>query len=253
MSLHIEMQSGRASGEASQPGPHLASACIPCDMRALLRQATARDHRRLDQSSVMAPLAQPGLTLVQYQQAMVALLRIYRRIDACLLQPPAHSGGDATTISAYLAHSPAMEKDLRATWQAAPASSPAASVFKSVFESGYESAYESDVDAGLEANHASNALPMPADLLAYLGMCYVIEGAQFGNRVIARNLRSSFGTMADSMCTSFLGESDTGWRDVMAALSALQSRREVAAAVRSARRTFRYFVINLGSVPAPER
>ena len=194
-------------------------AAMPADMRQLLRRATHRHHDRLDASSILAPLILPGVSLDGYRQAMLAMLRTYRRVDACLQTPPAGRSGGATVLPAYRARSPAMQHDLRAL----------------------------GMTTDTVLSHAPVGLERPTTLAAYLGMRYVIEGSQFGNRVIARNLNDVFGAAAADFCTAWqpCAKSDDGWPGVMAALSALQTRAEVAAALRGARQTFRYFVANL--------
>ena len=208
---------GLAAVACARP-PHRCS--MPADMRRLLRRATQRYHDRLDARSVLAPLILPDVTLAQYQAATVAMLRTYGQVDACLLRPP--PGGraaSATVIAPYRARGPAMLHDLQAMGcEPGPHIGPAAAMLRS-----------------------------PADLPTYLGMRYVIEGSQFGNRVIGRNLQAAFGAAAADSCTAWLpgAKTDDGWASVMAALSALQTRREVAAALRGARQTFRYFVASL--------
>ncbi|MBC7514474.1 MAG: biliverdin-producing heme oxygenase [Herminiimonas sp.] len=199
-------------------------AAIPGDMRRRLRQATQRYHDRLDTSSLLAPLLLPDVDLAAYQAAMIAMLRTYDRIDACLLQAPAVTHAAAgTALAPYRPRSPAMQHDLR--------------VMGIAPQPGVAS--------------AAAMLDMPATLPAYLGMRYVIEGSQFGNRVIGRNLQTAFGPRAQDICSAWLPAdgTDNGWTSVMAALSALQTRSEVAAALRGARQTFRYFVVNLCEPP----
>lgn len=199
-------------------------AAVPGDMRQRLRQATQRYHDRLDTSSLLAPLLLPDVSLAAYQAAMVAMLRTYCRVDACLQQAPAAAYATAATaLAPYRPRSPAMQHDLRAMGITLQPGIP----------------------------NAAAILNMPATLPAYLGMRYVIEGSQFGNRVIGRNLQAAFGTTAQDICSAWLpaAGADGGWTSVMAALSALQTRQEVAAALRGARQTFRYFVVNLCEPP----
>ncbi len=208
----------------SSAGPDIVATArrpgMPADMRRLLRRATQRYHDRLDASSVLAPLILPDVTLAQFRAATVAMLRTYGQVDACLLQPP-HSDGAASPnlVAPYRARSAAMLDDLHAMGG----------------------------EPGPSLPQASAILDLPADLPTYLGMRYVIEGSQFGNRVIGRNLQAAFGVVATDICTAWLpgAKADDGWTSVMAAVSALQTRREVAAALRGARRMFRYFVANL--------
>lgn len=192
---------------------------MPGDMRQLLRRATQRYHDRLDTSSLLAPLLLPEVGPAAYQAAMIAMLRTYCRVDACLQVPPAAQAGSAVTLAPYRPRSPAMQSDLRAMGIASLPTPP----------------------------QAGAVLDLPVTLPAYLGMRYVIEGSQFGNRVIGRNLQLAFGAAADDICSAWLpaAKTDEGWTSVMAALSGLETRREVAAALRGARQTFRYFVVNL--------
>lgn len=203
-------------------GPAMHRAGMPQDMRRLLRRATQRYHDRLDAASVLAPLLLPQVTLAEYRTAMLAMLCTYGRVDACLSQQPRAACAaeiNVEVVAPYRARSPAMQHDLRAMGIEPEPGSPQAAV----------------------------TLDDPPDMPTYFGMRYVIEGAQFGNRVIGRNLQAAFGTAADDICTAWqpCARTDDGWASVMAALSALETRRDVAAALRGARLTFRYFVANL--------
>ena len=206
---------------------------MPGDMHQWLRRATRRQHERLDAISLLTPLLSPEIGLAGYEAAMVAMLRTYQQVDACLLQtPPAASMAKAMTLSPYRPRSPAIRRDLQA--------------MGSVLHSACCAATEATV-----ATAATTSLNLPTSLAAYLGMRYVVEGAQFGNRVIGRNLQAAFGPAALEICSAWLPGADagTGWRDVMAALSALDSRRDVAAALCGARRMFDYFAAQLCVLP----
>ena len=201
---------------------------MPGAMRERLQRATRRQHERLDAASLLTPLMLPQVPLAAYQAAMVAMLRAYRPVDACLLQmPPPDHGMQvavlAKTLAPYQPRSPALQRDLDAMGIAPDAFVPATS-------------------AGLD---------MPTTLPAYLGMRYVVEGAQFGNRVIGRNLQAAFGAGAQDICSAWMtgAEANAVWPGLMAALAALDSRRDVAAALRGARRMFGYFVARLCVLP----
>ena len=209
---------------------------MPGDMRQMLRRATRRQHERLDAVSLLTPLLSPEVGLAGYQAAMVAMLRAYQQVDACLLQaPPAAYLAKAMTLSPYRPRSPAIRHDLQAMGIVLqPASCAAIGA------------------TGATAATVPNAtLNLPTSLAAYLGMRYVVEGAQFGNRVIGRNLQAAFGPAAVEIYSAWLPAADAGngWPDVMAALSALDSRRDVAAALRGARRMFDYFSVQLCVLP----
>lgn len=180
------------------------------DIRSLLRRATQRDHNRLHSSSLLGPLILPSVTLAQYHAAMIAMLHTYAQIDACLL----HSSPLDRT---YRARSIAIQSDLDAL----------------------------GIEPGAMIPHPGKAPNLPVDLPTYLGMRYVVEGSQFGNRMISRNLRAVFGPAADNICKSWRPTvtADEDWKNVMAALSALDTQRDIAAALRGARSMFRYFVI----------
>lgn len=207
--------------DAASPGGHSSrEPNMPTDMRRLLRRATQRYHDRLDALSVLTPLVLPGVTLAQYQAATVALLRTYVQVDACLLQPPLVDCAQVfKTVAPYRARHVATQRDLHAM----------------------------GIDPAPTVLQASTALDLPPDLPTYLGMRYVIEGSKFGNRVIWRHLQAAFGTAANDICTAWLPdmEAHDDWTSVMAALSALETRHDVAAALRGARQTFRCFVANL--------
>ena len=223
-------------------GQTVRSLSMPGDMRQLLRRATRRQHARLDAISLLTPLLFPEVGLAGYQAAMAAMLRAYQQVDACLLQaPPAAHMVQATTLSPYRPRSPAIQHDLQAMGIGLqPASCGAIGA-----------PGETAATAATAATVPTATLNLPTSLAAYLGMRYVVEGAQFGNRVIGRNLQAAFGPAAVEICSAWLPGADAGnaWPDVMAALSALDSRRDVAAALRGARRMFDYFSVQLCVLP----
>ena len=209
---------------------------MPGDMRQMLRRATRRQHERLDAISLLTPLLSAEVGLAGYQTAMVAMLRAYQQVDACLLQaPPAAHMTQTATLSPYRPRSPAIRHDLQAMGIALQPASCAAT----------------EATAATVAAVPTATLHMPTSLAAYLGMRYVVEGAQFGNRVIGRNLQAAFGPAAVEICSAWLPGADAGngWPDVMAALSTLDSRRDVAAALHGARRMFDYFSVQLCVLP----
>lgn len=82
---------------------------------------------------------------------------------------------------------------------------------------------------------------------AYLGARYVVDGAHFGHRLIARALaRSPAASLAGAdafWTTDFVAPHE--WRALCARLAAVRSRCELAAAVRMARALFRHFGMHL--------
>lgn len=194
-----------------------ARSLVNGDIRSLLRRATQRDHNRLHSSSLLGPLILPSITLTQYQTAMIAMLHTYTQVDEWLLRSPwLDHTSSFRGATPYHARSTGIQSDLHAL----------------------------GIEPGAIISQPANALNLPADLPTYLGIRYVVEGSQFGNCIIWRNLQAVFGSAADNMCTTWqpTGTADKDWTKVIAALSALETRREVAAAVRGARYMFRYFV-----------
>ncbi len=127
----------------------------------LLRRATLRLHHRIDRTSVLAVLTQPGLRLSAYTSAMVALQQAYLPLDL-LLSNSAHLC--PATVPAYVPRSLLITRDLLPL-------------------------------------HASLTNPIPPVRLtgpeteaAYLGIRYVVEGAQLGSRVIYGHLLKAFGS-----------------------------------------------------------
>lgn len=89
------------------------------------------------------------------------------------------------------------------------------------------------------------SLNVPSSRSAYLGMRYVLEGAQLGSQVIDRNLaRSALGPQlvnAKSFWSRRMASPDC-WPILLAQLATLQTRDELTQAARAARGTFHHFL-----------
>ena len=179
---------------------------------ALLRRGTHRYHGRMDRTSVLAPLARPGVTLAAYATAMVSLERAYEAIDSVLLRSSALCPKE---MAAYTPRVPRIEQDLRA------------------LEVG---------GARLERQRVGTGLKLPATEAEYLGIRYVVEGAQLGGRLIYGQLCGSFGEGMERFGTFWMPEwyPPGNWTALLQSLTRVTSRDGLAACVRAARLTFRH-------------
>jgi heme oxygenase len=181
-----------------------------------LFRATGRLHKRLDQDSVLAPLVRPGVTWGHYLAAMKVLERAYRRIDECLLEGAALCPAG---LPPYLPRGASLRRDLLLL-QASP--------------------------AARWISHQA-ALAVPDSSAAYLGMRYVVEGAQLGSRVIHSALSKIFGDTFEAAGSFWSPEApwQGSWPFVANGLLQLESRPSLASAARAARQSFRHFVAQL--------
>ncbi|MEO8660393.1 MAG: biliverdin-producing heme oxygenase [Bryobacteraceae bacterium] len=180
----------------------------------VLRQATARLHRRTDQSSLLSVLMKPEVTIQSYRTAMRALQGAYREIDVLLLKGAGYCPGQ---LPAYVPRVPAIRRDL------------------------------TELGPGVDAGDRQPAQPIarlnePTSEAAYLGMRYVVEGAQLGSRLIYRHLLGVFGEDIGRIGSFWILSSTpkNTWPDLMRELERVGSRDSLASAVQSARRTFRH-------------
>jgi heme oxygenase len=184
---------------------------------SFLRRATNRLHHRIDQTSVLAALTIQGVTLDLYRTAMQSLERAYREIDRLLLR-----GSDLcpTSLPLYTPRVPRINRDLialkmpRENWRPA---------------------------------QPHPQLMMPNSEAAYLGMRYVVEGAQLGNRLIYSHLRAAFGDQLRDFGSFWMPGSvlQSSWPSLLKTLSTMESRESLAAAARTARATFRHMELYL--------
>lgn len=191
----------------------------PPPPNALLRRATRRLHVRIDKQSVLAPLIRPGITLELYAKAMVALKSAYEEIDSVLLQSSALC---PTTLACYMPRAPKIDRDLKAL----------------------------DVRfASLRPARPGLELKLPETEAAYLGIRYVVEGAQLGARFIFGQLSSTFGASIHEFGTFWNPEfyPQGSWPELLNSLTRVESRDGVARCVRAARATFRHMDLCLGS------
>jgi heme oxygenase len=181
-----------------------------------LLRATGRLHKRLDQDSVLASLVRPGVTWGQYLAAMKALERSYRPIDASLLQGAALCPDG---LPPYLPRGATLRRDLLVLNE-----------FPDVPWISHQTAL-----AVLDSSSA------------YLGMRYVVEGAQFGSRMIHRALYKTFGGTFEAAGSFWSPDApwQGSWPSVASGLSQLESRQSLASAARAARQSFRHFVEQL--------
>jgi len=183
----------------------------------LLRQATRRLHRRVDQSSGLTALTAPGISLERYRSVMIALGRAYRTVDCALaragvLCPP--------TLPPYRPRAPRIRRDLAALAAAGDCLQPA--------------------PGRLE-------LKAPESEAEYLGMRYVVEGAQLGGRVIHGILYKTFGDRLLEIGSFWTPDpaQEASWPALLNSLPRLDSRDSLAAAARAARLTFRRMAAEL--------
>jgi heme oxygenase len=179
---------------------------------SLLRRSTLRLHRRIDGKSKLAILVAPGVTLQLYSSAMEGLAGAYSGIDTLFLK---NSDLCPAGVPPYVPRTPSLNRDLAALGR---------------------------LDASPVRQRDDAVLPAPANQAAYLGMRYVVEGAQLGSRLIYRHLQEVFGDRLQAYGSFWAADLTflAAWPGVLAALSGLESRQSLAAAARAARFTFRH-------------
>lgn len=97
------------------------------------------------------------------------------------------------------------------------------------------------------------SIAVPSSRAEYLGMRYVIEGAQLGSRVIERNLSQSAIASQLTSARQFWSSGrawQSAWPVLLNQLATLHDRTELAQSVRVARSTFRHFIASLAIVAA---
>ncbi|MDQ2948289.1 MAG: hypothetical protein M3Y27_20520 [Acidobacteriota bacterium] len=92
-----------------------------------------------------------------------------------------------------------------------------------------------------------SGLKPPDTEAAYLGMRYVVEGAQRGSRIIYRHLSAAFGDQLQTIGSFWIPGSDlqSSWSDVLKSLARVNSRESLAGAGRAARLTFHHMNLYL--------
>jgi heme oxygenase len=185
---------------------------------SFLHKATKRLHHKIDQTSVLALLTIPGVTLDLYGTAMQSLERAYEEIDCALLQS---CGLCPTGVPFYIPRGPSLKRDLVAL--------------------------DLPPDDSRRAKPRS-ALKVPDNEAAYLGMRYVVEGAQLGSRLIYGHLYGVFGHKLSGFGSFWMPGSvlQGSWPCVLKSLARMESRASLAVAARSARLTFRHMDRYLG-------
>lgn len=124
---------------------------------AELRVRTRPLHDQLDKGSLLSRLAQPDCSKADYVQAAQALRAVYQQVDECLGQAASLCPPD---LPRYEPRAPWLEADLVRL-------------------------------QGKLGVPCLQSLCPPADVSAYLGMRYVVEGAVLGARLIHRALAES--------------------------------------------------------------
>jgi heme oxygenase len=196
---------------AEVPKARRAPVALP-EAHTLLRRGTRRLHVRIDRTSVLASLIRSGVSPAEYATAMLALRRAYEEIDSVLLQS---SGLCPSGLTSYTPRVPRIERDLRA------------------------------LDVRLDSLRPARrgmGLKLPATEAEYLGIRYVVEGAQLGGRFIYGQLCSTFGGGVHEFATFWSPESypQGNWPTLLKSLTRVESRDGLASCVRTARLTFRH-------------
>lgn len=194
-----------------------APAAVPTrDPHAFLRRATARLHRRLDHTPMMAKLTTADCSIVAYRAAMLGLAWAYQAVDLALLRGAIHQ---PLGMPAYAARGARLWLDLAALERPPK-----------------QCAYPSHVPLA--------ALPIIDSLPSYLGMRYVVEGSQQGSRFIRRALSHSLGEQLSSVGSFWSPEVpwQDHWPSFLAQLRQLSDPRALLVATRAARHTFRHFI-----------
>jgi len=184
--------------------------------QVFLRRATSRLHQRIDRGSVLTVLTIPtGVTLDLYREAMLSLQRAYEGIDWLLVQACAWCPAG---LPPYIPRVPGINRDLNALGV---------------------------IPHELPARHCG--LRAPDTEAAYLGVRYVVEGAQLGSRVIYGHLHEAFGGRLSEFGTFWTPGSilQCSWPHLLKILGRMESRESLAAAARAARMTFRHMAANL--------
>jgi heme oxygenase len=188
-----------------------------------LRRATSRLHQRIDQGSVLTVLTIPGVTLDLYRGAMLSLQRAHEEIDWLLVQACAWCPAG---LPPYIPRVPGINRDLTALGV---------------------NAHDLRSASGHSRLAGYRGLKVPDTEAAYLGVRYVVEGAQLGSRVIYGHLHEAFGGRLSEFGTFWTPGSilQCSWPHLLKILGRMESRESLAAAARAARMTFRHMAANL--------
>ena len=168
---------------------------------------------------MLTVLTIPGITLDLYRRAMLSLERAYEDIDWQFAQAPTWCPAG---LAPYSPRAGGIHRDLAALGVVSHGPRPAAP------------------HLGLKA---------PDTEAAYLGMRYVVEGAQLGSRVIYGHLHKAFGERLSEFGTFWTPDPtlQSIWPHLLKILGRLESRDSLAAAARAARMTFRHMAANLAA------
>lgn len=184
---------------------------------SLLRRATRRLHHQIDSTSVLAALTISGVTPDLYRTSMQFLKQTYEQIDSVLFLATHHCPKD---LPLYTPRVPSLERDLAA------------------LDAQFHNPLWKRPKIGLK---------VPGTEASYLGMRYVVEGAQLGSRFIYGHLHTAFGDGIHEFGTFWTpGSFPQGdWQCLVQCLGRIDSRQGLVDAVRAARLTFRYMQLCL--------
>ena len=190
---------------------NLAECCptATLDPLGFVRRSTQRLHAAIERDTPLARLADRDCTVEDYRAALGPLMRIYGTLDRQLVGAEHWRQWD---VGPYRQRSPFLIEEL----------------------------YRWGQGCGPNAGDG----PRLDSAAAYLGVRYVVDGAQFGHRVIAASLARSPAATAVAhrpgfWSTAFVSTAE--WRRLCKALAGLDTRIETAQAARAARCTFELF------------
>lgn len=178
---------------------------------AVLRERTAPLHARLDSSSDLTMLLSSGCSLADYKKAIMSLAAVYHGVDSALIKGERYC---PAALPAYVPHLPYLQADMQRLGISVPASPV------------------------LECS-------APSGKASYLGMRYVIEGANLGARVIYRALQKTEIVQAievDKCYWSLAQTWQTSWPPLLRQLTALRTHDEWHEAADSACSMFDHFI-----------
>ncbi|RFC39655.1 MAG: Heme oxygenase [Candidatus Nitrotoga sp. CP45] len=176
-----------------------------------IRDCTSPLHAKLDKDSLLSKIARADCSYAEYQMAMCGLARAYQQIDIALLAGAPYCPAG---LPSYVARVPFLLADLQQMGITSPAV-------------------------------PDSLLTPPSNCASYLGMRYVIEGANLGAKVIAINLSRSGISTQIMLANSFWSNTNPWqncWPIMVRMLAVLQSRAEIAQSAWAARLTFRHFI-----------
>lgn len=155
------------------PRQHIPHPDMGAVVRGLLREATERNHERLNRHALLAGLLQPDYSLADYRTLLQALLQIYHPLELALLSfLDTHPG-----VFDYRPRlkTPNLLQDLAFLQSRGP------------------------------VMPATPCLPNVAGLGELVGILYVIEGSTLGGQLIAKSLEKHLGLNREQGARFFHG------------------------------------------------